>query len=72
MSETHDFPPKHRGKGWGFILNSRKWHFYEDGRSLCGRYMKFTSHDLELGNDLSSSNCAACRKIVLKRASPTK
>lgn len=59
-------------EGWGLILNSKKWHYYQKGRSLCGRYMKFTSHDLENGNDDSLDNCVNCRKKLIKLRAPTK
>lgn len=51
-------------KGWGFPANSRKAHYFVDGRSLCGKWMYFGS--LEDSNDNSSDNCTACKKAVQK------
>lgn len=52
-----------RSEGWGFISNSRKWHYYQsNGHSLCRKFMKFTSHDLEQGNDDSADNCTECKR----------
>lgn len=50
-------------QGWGYISNSRKWHYYVNGRSLCRKFMKLSSADLEQGNDDSSDNCAECRRL---------
>lgn len=50
-------------RGWGFISNSRKWHYYVNGTSLCRKFMKL-SDNLETGNDGSSDNCAECRRLL--------
>ncbi|MCX9083198.1 MAG: hypothetical protein OIN87_00165 [Candidatus Methanoperedens sp.] len=50
-------------KGWGFPLNSKKAHYFVDGRSLCGKWMFFGV--LEQGNDNSLDNCTACKKALL-------
>jgi hypothetical protein len=50
-------------EGWGYIANSKKWHYYADGGvSLCRKFMKFTQHDLEQGSNNSPDNCAECKR----------
>lgn len=52
-------------EGWGWLLNSRKWHYFlPGGRSICGKWLALGNQTLEQGNDTSSDNCAACRKKV--------
>jgi hypothetical protein len=56
-------------EGWGYISNSPKWHYFRNGRSLCGRWGSFGRTDLEQGNDGSPDNCKACRtKITAEKA----
>ncbi|RLI41370.1 hypothetical protein DRO59_07110 [Candidatus Bathyarchaeota archaeon] len=52
-------------EGWGFPLNSRKAHYFVNGRSLCGKWLFFG--ELEQGNDGSPDNCAVCKKLLQKR-----
>jgi len=58
-------------EGWNWIFNARKWHYFRDGRSLCGRWMTLTMpNDLETGNLNSPDNCKACvrkRKKEIER-----
>jgi hypothetical protein len=55
-------------EGWGYISNSRKWHYYtDDGRSLCRKFMKFSKADLEQGGDGSPDNCVECRRRLADR-----
>jgi len=54
-------------EGWTWLSNSRKWHYFVDGRSLCGRFMLFSTSGLEQGNDTSTDNCMACMKALEKR-----
>lgn len=53
-------------EGWGWIKNSPKWHYFIDGRSLCGRWAYF-DRELEQENDESPDNCTACKKALAKR-----
>ena len=52
-------------KGWNWLINSRKQHYFVEGRSLCGRW-------LCLGNDYTDDPdprydcCKGCEK-KLKR-----
>ena len=58
MSETRE--------GWGFSPHiSKKWHYFVNGVSLCGK-IGFYRGKLEQGNDDSEDNCTACKK-ALKR-----
>lgn len=52
-------------EGWGWPANSRKAHYFVDGKALCGKWMFFGN--LEEGNDESSDNCTACKKALVKR-----
>lgn len=46
-------------EGWGWLTNSPKWHYFQDGRSLCGRWFTF-SKNFEDGNETSPDNCKSC------------
>lgn len=54
-------------EGWTYLTNSRKWHYFVDGRSLCKRFMLFIIPELEQGTDDSPDNCKACKEKLLKR-----
>ena len=56
-------------EGWTWLTNSKKWHYFVDGRSLCGGFMVFANMQGELvqGNNDSSDNCASCKKKLQKR-----
>lgn len=54
-------------EGWGWLINSTKWHYFVDGRSLCRRWQILFPIKLERGNKDSPDNCKACRKILNKR-----
>lgn len=56
-------------RGWGWPMNSRKAHYFEAGRSLCGRWM-FWGRDLLDDVARSPDDCAACWKALVKRGSP--
>ena len=53
-------------EGWTWIFNSRKWHYFQEGRSLCRNFALLGSADLEQGNDNSPDNCATCKKKLKK------
>lgn len=57
-------------EGWTWLHNSRKWHYFRDNRSLCGKYMllKRPSEGYE-GDVESLDNCAVCAR---KRAKERK
>lgn len=48
-------------EGWSRPLNSRKWHYFRGGRSLCCKWAYF-NEELEQGLDDSPDNCAVCRR----------
>jgi len=51
--------------GWGWPVNSRKAHYFVNGRALCGRWLFFGP--LEQGNDDNPDNCAECKKRLKRR-----
>lgn len=53
-------------EGWCHLINSTKWHYFVDHRSLCGRWLCLSLSGLEQGNDNSSENCNACRIKLTK------
>lgn len=58
---------KNIGKGWKYLVNSPKWHFFNnDNKSLCGRWATFSNEDFEYGNDESKDNCKSCIKKLKK------
>lgn len=53
-------------EGWAWPVNSRKAHYFVDGRSLCGKWMYLG--EVEEGNDYSPDNCRECiRRLEKKR-----
>ena len=53
-----------KARGWGWPGNSRKAHYFVNGRSLCSKWMYFG--DLYDENDDYTRNCAACKRKVKK------
>lgn len=53
-------------RGWGYLINASKWHYFVDSRSLCGRWLCLNSRSLEDKNDDSPDNCRACVRKVKK------
>lgn len=51
-------------KGWGWPANSRKAHYFIDGRAICGKWLFFGA--VEDRNHGSPDNCAACKKRLEK------
>jgi len=54
-------------EGWGWLLNSRKWHYFVEGHALCGRWFAPWLKELEHGKDDHPDNCAACKRKLKKR-----
>ena len=54
-------------EGWGLPGLARKWHYFRERRSLCGRWV-FSGKDLEQGNDDHPANCKQCREKRTKEA----
>jgi hypothetical protein len=59
-------------EGWTWLINSKKWHYFVNGRSLCGKFGLIGRPELEQGNDDSPDNCTACRKKLKKRKNEAK
>jgi len=55
-------------QGWGSLANSPKWHYFVEGRSLCGKWLGLgiTNFDDDPLTDDSPDNCAGCKKKVPK------
>ena len=50
-------------EGWNWLINSPKWHYFRDGRSLCGRWMSFTKDGFDTEDKLDHpDNCKECNK----------
>lgn len=52
-------------EGWKWLINSKKWHYFRNGTSLCHKWANF-GQEFELGNDTSPDNCMACKKALQK------
>ena len=47
-------------EGWMKLDNAKTWHYFREGRSLCGKWMSF-SHDYDETENIDSpDNCKAC------------
>lgn len=53
-------------EGWSFLWNSKKWHYFREKRSLCGKWLCLSDSPDERENIDSPSNCAECRRRRLK------
>jgi hypothetical protein len=54
-------------EGWGWLYNARYYHYFIDGRSICGKWLGLGLGELEKGNDNSPDNCKTCIKRLAKR-----
>lgn len=57
-------------EGWKPLSNAKLWHYFRDGKSLCGKWMTLSMRDVEQGNDNSPDNCKACKDKLAKGAKP--
>ena len=55
------------GNGWYMPPNSRKYHFFEESRSLCGKYAFMRMQGNKDTGDYDSNDCAKCVKELKKR-----
>lgn len=57
-----------KSRGWSWLHNATKFHYFVDGRSLCGRWLCLflPTEDLEDGKDEHPDNCKACSRAVKK------
>lgn len=53
-------------EGWGKPQISRKFHYFVNRRSLCGRYMFWGDLQADTG-EASPDDCKSCRKKLDKR-----
>lgn len=54
-------------EGWTWVIFGKKWHYFRELRSLCGKWMLFSVSDLEQEDKFGHScNCKACEKIRKK------
>ena len=49
-------------EGWGWPLNSRKAHYFREGRSLCHKWM-FLGEPTENQGERSPDDCKACSRL---------
>jgi hypothetical protein len=59
-------------EGWTWLTNSNKWHYFRDGRSLCGKFGLFPTMngDFEDGSGVDDEvKCSGCKaKLVRENA----
>lgn len=46
-------------QGWSWLINSKKDHYFVGGRSLCGKWLRFSNSDL---SGTSENKCSLCAK----------
>lgn len=51
-----------KNEGWTWLLNASKWHYFRNGRSLCGKWMLPGGGSFPAAADDSDHNCAACKR----------
>ncbi len=54
-------------EGWALSVDSRKYHYFVNRRSLCRRYDRDGFSRPEQGNDNRAINCRACQAALAKR-----
>lgn len=47
-------------RGWQRPHGSRKWHYFVDGRSLCGKWVWFSPERLVNDINTGPDDCKAC------------
>ena len=55
------------GAGWGWPVNSRKCHFFEQGIALCGKWMFFGAKVDNQSKTKSIDDCVACSRKLDSR-----
>lgn len=65
--------PQEGKQGWNYMVNSPKWHYFIEGRSLCDRWLGLglSGFDDDPLSDNHPSNCAVCAKKVAKLRAKT-
>jgi hypothetical protein len=49
-------------EGWKVLLNSKKDHYFREGRSLCGRWATFGNEFDPHTGAFAKNDCAGCVK----------
>lgn len=53
--------------GWYYYAPTKKWHYFDEGTSLCGWYFMFLkSQDLRIVSPEDSSSCKVCDRVWLR------
>ena len=55
-------------EGWTWLIGTPKWHYFREGRSLCGKWMLLGNPELDQRDFKSKDNCMACFKKRIKEA----
>lgn len=56
-------------EGWTWLLNARKWHYFVNRRSLCGKWAILFGGDLDEIGSLDGENCKVCQRKLEERKS---
>ena len=52
-------------EGWNWLWNAKKYHYFRNGQSLCGRWGILSDSGIDENHpDDSSENCKTCMKIL--------
>lgn len=54
-------------EGWKYLVNSSKFHYFVNGRSLCNRWATLSDFGLKQDEFPSPDDCKVCRKKLDKR-----
>lgn len=57
--------PENFNEGWTWLVGFTKWHYFRNGRSLCGSYTHSGSIARRQENDDVSDECGSCRRSLL-------
>lgn len=53
-------------EGWTWLMNSPKWHYFREGRSLCGKWMILSHGGLQDDGGDGPDACSTCRRKRLR------
>jgi hypothetical protein len=70
MSKEKPAEPAKPLEGWGKPSNMKKFHYFHDGRSLCGRVMYLGPHLEPHNGKINPEDCAECNRRIVKRFPP--
>lgn len=62
---TGEIISKKNNEGWSWLVGFTKWHYFRNGRSLCGSYTYSGSIGLRQENDDAPDKCGSCRRSLL-------